>query len=283
LGGGIYNNLFSTVALANSMVSGNTAYFGGRIVNNGDLTLTNSTVSGNAVYGRGGAIYNGGDLILTNSTVSVNVAYWAGGGIHNGWSSYLALTNSTVSGNVGVGISLMRSNAYLTNSTVSGNYGSGIFIYYSSAYLTNSTVSGNYDGGIRNYGDGGAALTNTILASNNAPTCNGSVTSLGYNLADDTSCGLTATGDLVVADAMLGPLQDNGGPTETHDLLPGSPAIDAGSPGCPPPDTDQRGVARPQGAARDIEAVEAPEPARCLLLAAGLGCPVVLYWVRVRR
>ena len=70
---------------------------------------------------------------------------------------------------------------------------------------------------------------------------------------------------------MLGPLADNGGPTETHDLLPGSPAIDAGSPGCPPPDTDQRGVARPQGVACDIGAVEVPEPSRWLLLAAGLG------------
>jgi hypothetical protein len=58
----------------------------------------------------------------------------------------------------------------------------------------------------------------------------------GYNLSDDTTCGFTAPGDLVVADAMLGPLQDNGGPTETHDLLPGSPAIDAGSVDCPPTD-----------------------------------------------
>jgi hypothetical protein len=100
--------------------------------------------------------------------------------------------------------------------------------------------------------------TNTIVAANGTttPNCNGALDSLGYNLTDDDSCGFSATGDLIVADAMLGPLADNGGPTETHDLLPGSPAIDAGSLDCPPPATDQRGVARPQGAACDIGSVE---------------------------
>jgi hypothetical protein len=101
---------------------------------------------------------------------------------------------------------------------------------------------------------------------------------LGYNLADDDSCGFTAPGDLVVADAMLGPLQDNGGPTETHDLLAGSPAIDAGSVDCPPPATDQRGAARPQGAACDIGAVEyVPEPRGSVTLVAGVGFLGFLY------
>ncbi|UCF41623.1 MAG: hypothetical protein JSW43_04655, partial [Gemmatimonadota bacterium] len=153
------------------------------------VTIQNGYV---AWWRDGGGIYNGGNLTLTNSTVSGNTAYW-GGGIHASWMGY-------------------------------------------------------------------ATLTNTIVADNGAPTganCLASVlSSLGYNLTDDTSCGVTAPGDLIVADAMLGPLQDNGGPTQTHDLLPGSPAIDAGSPGCPPPDTDQRGVARPQGAACDIGAFE---------------------------
>jgi hypothetical protein len=109
------------------------------------------------------------------------------------------------------------------------------------------------------------------------------VTSLGYNLEDGTSCGLTATGDLVVADAMLGPLQDNGGPTETHDLLPGSPAIDAGSMDCPPPDTDQRGVARPQGAGCDIGAVEyVPEPHHAASMIAGAVFLGLLYRRRIQ-
>jgi hypothetical protein len=109
--------------------------------------------------------------------------------------------------------------------------------------------------------------------------CGGYATdSLGFNLTDDTSCGFTEPTDLIVADAMLGPLQDNGGPTETHDLLDGSPAIDAGSLDCPPPDTDQRGVARPQGTAFDIGAVEyLPEPEGWLMLGSGIGLLGVFY------
>jgi hypothetical protein len=69
------------------------------------------------------------------------------------------------------------------------------------------------------------------------------VSSLGYNLSSDNGGGfLTATGDQINTDPMLGPLQDNGGSTFTHELLPGSPAINAGDPGfTPPPDYDQRG------------------------------------------
>jgi CSLREA domain-containing protein len=148
--------------------------------------------------------------------------------------------------------------------------------------LTNSTVSGN-DEGICNHDGRVATLTNTIVAGNSANCSGPDITSLGYNLADDTSCGFSATGDLVVADAMLGPLQDNGGPTETHDLLPGSLAIDAGG-SCPPPTTDQRGVVRPQGVACDIGAVEfVPEPEGWLMLVAGAAFLGLLYRRRARR
>jgi len=70
-----------------------------------------------------------------------------------------------------------------------------------------------------------------------------SLNSQGYNLASDASCHFNATGDLNSTDPKLGPLQDNGGATLTHALLPGSPAIDAGS--CPGETTDQRGYPRP--------------------------------------
>jgi hypothetical protein len=131
-------------------------------------------------------------------------------------------------------------------------------------------------------------LTNTIVADNGVENCDGNISSLGHNLTDDTSCGLTEPSDLVVADAMLGPLQDNGGPTETHDLLPGgtttpgSPAIDAGdNAACPT--TDQRGVVRPQGAACDIGAVEyVPEPHHAVTLSAGAALLALLYRRRVR-
>ncbi len=301
-GGGI-RNVGGFATLTSSTVSGNTGLHGGGIFNwGGYLTLTNSTVSGNDAR-TGGGIRNRGrgtTTILTNTTVNENTAEKDGGGIRIS-GGYLTLTNSTVSGNVayneGGGIHMTAhlfydSTVTVTNSTVSGNTagvrGGGIANvgrfsptpHGATFAFTNSTVSGNiassYGGGIHNSSPwiSQTTLTNMIVADNSAPTdanCNGDdATSLGYNLADDASCGFFATGDLVVADAMLGPLADNGGPTETHDLLPGSPAIDAGSADCPPPATDQRGVARPQGAACDIGAVEfVPEPHHAATLIAG--------------
>ena len=153
----------------------------------------------------GGGIYNGGTLSLTNSTVSGNHAGAAGGGILNAGTGTLTLTNSTVSGN-----------------------------------------HANNGGGIWNGGD--VTLVNTIVAGNSAPTnpdAQGGFTSQGHNLIGDTqgSSGWVDS-DLLDVDPLLGPLQNNGGTTETHALLPGSPAIDSGTnTGCPT--TDQRGVARP--------------------------------------
>jgi predicted outer membrane repeat protein len=316
-GGGLYNSVYAEfgwgpgmLTLTNTTVSGNTAtQYGGGISNSGVLTLTNSTVSGNtAAYydyytylltGWGGGVYNFGTATITNSTVSGNTAYEYGGGIST-YNGTLNLTNSTVSGNTargggGIFITGIVGTLTLTNSTVSGNTawrGGGIMGgRYGDLTLTNSTVSGN-TAGFEGGGIFGWELmvtpTNTIVADNSAPTganCESPpVNSLGYNLTDDTSCGFTATGDLVVPDAMLGPLQDNGGPTETHDLLDGSPAIDAGSVSCPPPDTDQRGVARPQGTGCDIGAVEfVPEPQGGLMLVGGIGLLGMLYRRRVRR
>jgi predicted outer membrane repeat protein len=177
----------------------------------------------------------------------------------------------------------------LTNSTVSGNYalygGGGIF--GADLTLTNGTVSGNY-ASLGSGGISGDSLTvaNTIVTDNGitAPNCNSAVNSLGYNLTDDNSCGFTEPTDLVVADAMLGPLKDNGGPTETHGLLAGSPAIDAGSVNCPPPATDQRGEARPfdgdddETATCDIGSVEyLPEPRGSVTLIAGAALLALLY------
>ncbi len=108
--------------------------------------------------------------------------------------------------------------------------------------------------------DGGAIdLKDTIVANNPSEETAflSALFSLGNNLDGDGTCNLApGLGDLVSTDPRLGPLADNGGPTETHALLAGSPAIDAGSDDCPPPATDQRGVARPDGAACDIGAFE---------------------------
>jgi CSLREA domain-containing protein len=156
-------------------------------------------------------------------------------------------------------------------------YGGGICSAIGSTLtLTGSTVSGNTagveGGGIYTNNDGTLELANTLIASNSAPSspdCRGLLMSLGYNLVGNNSgCDFpAASGDLIGTAAspinpLLGPLQDNGGATFTQALLPGSPAIDAGNPAAPGssdtacPATDQRGVARPQGAACDIGAFE---------------------------
>lgn len=77
---------------------------------------------------------------------------------------------------------------------------------------------------------------NSIIAGNMGDNCSGTITSCGYNIDDTNVCGFSNTGDLINTDPILGPLQDNGGPTFTHALLDGSPAIDAGDPsGCKDP------------------------------------------------
>jgi hypothetical protein len=177
---------------------------------------------------------------VTSSTVSGNSAFF-GGGIRNiGSSAMLVVSNSTVSGN-------------------SAAYGAGISNEASSgtatAEITNTTLAANsatgFGGAIYNLRGGAATVTtdvaNTILktgaSGENIYNSGGTVISLGYNLSSDDSGGfLNGPGDHINADPLLSPLQDNGGPTLTHELLLGSPAIDAGDPSfTPPPFYDQRG------------------------------------------
>ena len=270
-GGGI-NNFVGTVTITNSTVSHNTAVYQGGGINStsGTLDLEGSTVRGNKVDVAGGGIYSLGNLTIISSTISGNTATW-GGGIHAGGTA--TITASTITSNSvtdsGGGI---RSSADLkiADSTVSSNFatrGAGIEVYFSStATLTNSTLTDNgADSGGNIISDGTVELLNTIVA--NSPSggnCAGSgIGSLGHNLDSGATCGFTGPGNLVNTDPMLGFLEDNGGPTYTHALLPGSPAIDAGNnEGCPA--TDQRGIGRPiDGNADgtpvcDIGAYEAP-------------------------
>jgi uncharacterized repeat protein (TIGR01451 family) len=242
-GSGI-SNYNGTATLNNSTVSGNT---GGGISNGGTLTLNNSTVCDNTTNGSGGGIYNYGTLTLNNSTISANTANVlydrsGGGGIYN--AGPLTLNNSTVSGNT-------------ANTSSYDTCGGGGIYNNSNLTLNNSTVSGNmansYGGGIQNSHI--VILQNSILDENtagNAPNCRGGIGSAGYNLVGNTSgCDFSpTTGDLTDVDPKLGPLQNNGGSTPTHALLPGSPAIDAGNPaGCRDHlnnllTTDQRGKPR---------------------------------------
>ena len=255
-GGGILNRS-GTLTLNNSTVAGNIANIGAGIYSDGIGTavLNNSTVVGNSSSGQGGGIYNLASILyLTNSTVSNNSASIRGGGIYSDPPAAVTLTNTTISGN----------RAGLDGGGIYHTGNNSIMILNNSSISTNTASDG---GGIYTGGgvDSFVRLRNTILARNvasiNADCRAPSVTptsSEGYNLIGDTSgCAFTPViGDLTDIDPLLGPLQDNGGPTFTHALLPGSPAIDAGSPDCPPPATDQRGVPRPQGAACDIGAFE---------------------------
>jgi hypothetical protein len=130
--------------------------------------------------------------------------------------------------------------------------------------MASVTLSGNSaasGGGISN----GRGLVFTVhdsivagnLGTTGQPDCLGSFTSSGYNLESAADCAFSSAGDKQGSNPQLLPLAANGGPTNTMALNPGSPAIDAGDPACPPPGTDQRGVNRPQGARCDIGALEA--------------------------
>jgi hypothetical protein len=127
--------------------------------------------------------------------------------------------------------------------------------------VANSATAVGVGGGY--YENGVTQLRNTLFADNTSGGNFGGFfdasTSLGHNYSNDASDGgfLSAVGDIVNPgeDPLLGPLADNGGPTFTHELLPGSPAIDAADPN-DFPETDQRGITRPQGPAPDIGAFE---------------------------
>jgi hypothetical protein len=262
---------------------------GGGILNYGTLNLDrvvvrdnteNSAGPANFEFG-GGGIYNGSGatLNLTDSTVANNVSVnQPAGGIYGFFGSTINITRSAVTGNLSGDVAGgLRSlgNATVVNSTFSGNvstawHGGGIFHTDGQLTVTNSTFAEN----IAPAGTASGILVATFGAPANATLAdnviegNGgafacaiegggaaTITSGGHNVISDGSCNPVAT-DLSNTDALLGPLADNGGPTLTHALQAGSPAIDAANAAiCPA--TDQRGIARPQGAGCDVGAYEA--------------------------
>lgn len=266
---------FGIMSLMNITVSGNGAY-GGAIYNAGTLTIANSRVSGNG--GRGGAIGNGGTLLIIDTTIADNYA-WVGAGLGN--SGTVTVVNSTFSGNttssiIGVGGGIYNSGvATILNSTLYSNtaslqgisQGGGIYDRGTMSII-NSTVASNIantGGGV--YLDpccGGAITLKNTIVTKSAPggNCSGGITDGGNNIEDGMTCGWglpgSSNGSLRMLDPRLGLLANNGGPTLTMALLPGSLAIDGvtyDSPnGCPP--TDQRGWQRPFGLYCDVGAYE---------------------------
>ena len=229
-GGGILNS-GSTLVVMNCTVSGNsTDGTGGGICvdTNSTLTMESSTLTGNYAGDYGGGVANSGTLIINNSTLNDNIGEFTGGGILNRAS--LTVSNSTLSGNA-------------TQLHGGGIWTSGL------GRISNSTLSGNSgtNGGAINNRLGTLEIRSTILkrgeSGSNIVNDSGTLTSDGYNLSSDDGSGyLIGPGDQINTDPLLGPLQNNGGPTFTHALLPGSPAIDAGDANfTPPPFFDQRG------------------------------------------
>jgi predicted outer membrane repeat protein len=269
-------NLNLTVDISGLTISDGSADFGAGIENAGTLSLTNVVLSGNTATNSGGGIYNGGFLTINNSTLSSNSAT-SGGGISG--SGQITITNSTLSGNTATDGGGIFNGGILTilNSTLSGNMatdlGGGIHnLPGSSLNISFSTIANNsaaLGGGI--WSDSPSNIKNSIVA--NSPSgndCGGTVIASGVNFTTDGTCpGFTQVPSTGPGGLNLGPLADNGGPTQTHALLPGSVAIDA-APDCTdlnstpdkihaPQDvvtTDQRGIGRPQGSACDVGSYE---------------------------
>lgn len=292
LGGAISNWNDADVTIHSSTLIQNQANRGGAIYNDAAvMTIDNGTLidTNSALEGGGGIDNKGGSIYISNTDLTNNDAQ-GGGGIEN-WLGFVNIDNTTVKDNTavsGAGISIVQGTVVLKNSVLNSNSatrtGGGIFIFDSNFTLSNSTISNNTaneeGGGIYMY-SGNASLSYVTMSNNSSPAgggiyqelatltlknviinqgttganCYGAITSNGFNLSSDGSCGLNQGGDKNNVDPLLGPLADNGGPTLTHMLLSGSLAINAGQ--CiSGVTTDQRGIPRLQGPACDIGAVE---------------------------
>lgn len=258
-GGGLFLLNSGNVYISRSRIEGNTATQGGGGIfsQSSVVTLAESSLVGNdaGTNGAGGGILQVGDtamLVIDNSLIAKNHGELEGGGVYAPAGRSLTLRNSTVSGNTtnryGGGIS-SNVPTEIAACTVAHNLadadgdavgvGGGLFAYSSSAVTVRQSILG------RNL-QGDPAIPSDCVRYGTA-----AVTSAGYNLIQAAGdligpgdCLFTAAGDIRGRDPLLTPLADRGGPTWTHSLRFGSPAIDAGPEvDCPP--FDQRGVARP--------------------------------------
>jgi Right handed beta helix region len=290
-GGGIYNDaqytdglpLAALLEVNNCSVTGNS---GGGIHNSAEgggdasLDIIDSNLSNNnpgAISSYGwSCIFCGNGLAtvrITNSSITGNL----GGAIYSDTGQAgggVSLLSSTVSGNSGVAIYTSNlASLSISNSTISGNSGGGIYndVASSGSSISNTTMSNNgTEITINSYNAEVVRIGNTIF--NVSPGGHsivvsdgvGIVNSFGYNISSDEGGGyLNGPGDQININPMLGPLQDNGGPTFTHALLPGSPAINAGDPNfVGPPDYDQRGPGfdRVRGGRIDVGSFEVQNP-----------------------
>ena len=250
-GGGVFTAT-GVVTLTESTLSGNQttgdgSAGGGILVNTGTLNLLSSAVVGNQTEGvsswGGGIRTYTGDVNLQNSTVSGNSTEGDGsngGGIHS-YAGDISVVNSTISGNSAIdadggGLWFNRSTVSIINSTITGNSASGeggglsIFRGDNDEVLTirNSIIAGNSDNGTAPDFEAPDNPSINLVVSNSLIGDNTSTTLVAAAVGSpDANGNLVGTTSSLI-DPLLGPLQDNGGPTQTHALLAGSPAIDAG-------------------------------------------------------
>ncbi|MGB0562864.1 MAG: DUF4347 domain-containing protein [Spirulinaceae cyanobacterium] len=288
-GGAIFNR--GTLTVNNSTISGNSAADDGGAIqsfnasaNIATVTLTNTTVASNTAGGNGGglsnttftnAAANSAVMNIINSTVSNNTANVGGGvaslGQNANNSAVVNITNSTISGNT-----VVFGGGGIYNRGQTATRGSTVVIANSTIVNNVVTNPGSSAGGIINLNVGGGANTalvtvvNSIVAQNTATVhpdvrrtsaTNAPITDLGNNLIGIDSQGLFTTSTLVGTtaaplDPLLGPLTITFGPTATHDLLTGSPALNAGDNSVITLSTDQRGLVRIFNGTVDIGAVE---------------------------
>jgi len=238
-------------------------------VGGNSLTLSGITLSGGSTVGKGGALsFAYGHLTLSRVAIQNSYAQAFGGGFYKG-SGTLNVNYSTISGNSagssGGGFSANYPTTSLIDTTISGNTANGSgggFYARTTISVFNSTISGNTANSI----GGGAWIskqnayfTNSIVANNSAPSMsefactaqsNGasSVTANNSLIEGSYACTgggtFTGSGNILGQDPKLGALTNNGGPTQTLALLPGSPAIDSGN-NATCETTDQRGQSRP--------------------------------------
>ena len=284
-GGGIFNH--GTLTITGSAFTGNSApsssgTSGGGINNSGTLNLSTSTFSGNSAQ-EGGGVFNQKTATITNDAFTSNTATIYGGGALLNAAGTMTVTGSTFTGNTGPGGGAIDNDTTLniTNSTFNGNTGGtnggGAIINFGPTTVTQTTIAGNsspFGANILNYTGFTLKISMSIVANGQGggSNCGGGqpVTDAGYNLDTGSSCGFsTASHSMSNTSPQLGPLGNNGGPTQTMALPSGSPAVDAipaATSGCTGT-TDQRGTTRPQGAGCDIGAYE--------LVQSGSGTPSV--------
>lgn len=301
-GGGIAGGPGSTVTILRTLITNNSAVNTGTGVGHGggfstvaSMTLTDSTVTGNSADSSAGGISSStGTMTIERTTFSANLATRDGGGMTN--DGVLTLTDSTFANNqagyncagtdcdqafAGGLLNTTTATADVINSTFSGNTcrqgggksGGGVLNAGSGTMrLYNSTIVGNecdLGAGLTSNASGLTYVKNTIISGNTAYAggdCSAVVTSRGYNIIGSTKgCSVIGdmTGNISTTNPKVGPLADNGGPTQTRALEVGSPAVNAGDPaGCTDTSgttaltTDQRGFLRPTMGRCDIGAYE---------------------------